>query len=61
MPHDELTPILADVLDRLGKARLSLDLARDLLTTIRSECDTAGDKIAAAAIEVRAMINRSAT
>lgn len=50
-----LLALLDDVLQRLGKARLSLDLARDLFDKAGNECATAGDKIASAAIEVRAL------
>ena len=48
--------LIDDALQRLGKARLSLDLARDLLDKGKSELETAGDRIAAVAVELRALI-----
>jgi hypothetical protein len=41
--------LIDDALQRLGKARLSLDLARDLLDLGGTELATAADKLAAAA------------
>jgi exonuclease VII small subunit len=51
-----LLALLDDVLQRLGKARLSLDMARDLFERADSECTTAGQKIEAAATEVRQLV-----
>ena len=48
--------LIDDALQRLGKARLSLDLARDLLDKGKSELETAGDRIAAVAIELRTLL-----
>jgi hypothetical protein len=45
--------LIDDALERLGKARLAVDLAGDLLRDSRRQLDVAGDKIAAAAIELR--------
>lgn len=50
--------LIDDALQKLGKARLSLDLARDLLEKGSSELATAGDKIASAAIELRDLMRR---
>jgi hypothetical protein len=41
--------LIKDALQRLGKARLSLDLTRDLLDLGATELATAADKLAAAA------------
>lgn len=51
--------LINDALQRLGKARLSIDLAKDLVVKGQSEMTAASDKIASAAIELRALINRS--
>ncbi|HEY2781063.1 MAG TPA: hypothetical protein VGI90_09805 [Steroidobacteraceae bacterium] len=48
--------VLNDALERLGKARLSLDLARDLLANGGRELHSAGDRIADAATELRALV-----
>ena len=45
--------LIDDALERLGKARLAVDLAGDLLDTSRRQLDVAGEKIAAAAVELR--------
>jgi ubiquinone/menaquinone biosynthesis C-methylase UbiE len=45
--------LIDDALQRLGKARLSLDLARDLLTQGSAELTTASARIAAAAVDLR--------
>lgn len=50
---NDVAALLDDVRARLAKARLSLDLCRDLLERAESEFTTASDKIAAVAILVR--------
>ena len=50
--------VLNDALERLGRARLSIDLAADLMTSSRRELDLAGDKVASAAVELRALVQR---
>jgi hypothetical protein len=58
---DNANPALAlidDALQRLGKARLSLGLAKDLMVRGESELDSASDRIASAAIELRDLSNR---
>jgi hypothetical protein len=49
--------LIDDSLERLGKARLSLGLAGDLLASSRKELDTAGDAIASAAVQLRELAN----
>lgn len=53
--------LISDALERLGKARLSVDLAGDLLEQSRRELGRAGDIIAAAAIELRNLIGKGGT
>jgi hypothetical protein len=53
LTDNEATALIDDALDRLGKARLSVDMAADLLTRSKSELLTASDKIAAAAVELK--------
>jgi hypothetical protein len=48
--------LIDDALQRLGTARLSLDLAKDLLDKGGAEIASAGERIAAAAGELRAML-----
>lgn len=50
---DAAVALIDAALQGLGKARLAVDLAGDLLEKSRGELDTAGDKIAAAAVELR--------
>ena len=45
--------LIDDALERLGKARLAVDLDGDLLDSSRRQLDVAGAKIAAAAVELR--------
>jgi hypothetical protein len=51
--------LINDALQRLGKARLSLDLAKDLMVKGQSEMAVASDKIASAAIELRSLLQQS--
>jgi PBP1b-binding outer membrane lipoprotein LpoB len=48
--------LIDDALQRLGTARLSLDLAKDLLQRTSGELDRAGDRIASAAVELRTLL-----
>jgi hypothetical protein len=48
--------LIDDALQRLGKARLSLDLARDLLTQGNTELTTIGGRIASVAAELRGLL-----
>jgi hypothetical protein len=50
--------LINDALQRLGKARLSLDLAKDLMVRGADELTNASDRIASAAIELRDLINK---
>jgi hypothetical protein len=43
----------------LGKARLSLDLAKDLMVKGQDELTNASDRIASAAIELRSLVHQS--
>lgn len=47
--------LIDDALQRLGKARLSLGLARELLTKGSAELTTASERIAAAAADLRTL------
>jgi hypothetical protein len=62
LANPDNTPALVlinDALQRLGKARLSLDLAKDLMVRGEGELTNASDRIAWAAIELRDFVNRS--
>jgi hypothetical protein len=62
LANPDNTPALTlinDALQRLGKARLSLDLAKDLMVRGEDELTNASDRIASAAIELRDLVNRS--
>ena len=48
--------LIDDALQKLGRARLAVDLAGDLMERSRREIDTAGDAIASAAIELRKLM-----
>jgi hypothetical protein len=48
--------LIDDALQRLGTARLSLDLAKDLLDEGGAQIASAGERIATAAGELRAML-----
>ena len=48
--------LVNDALQKLGKARLQLDLAKDLLTTTEHALTHAGDKVASSAIELRDLV-----
>jgi hypothetical protein len=59
MENSPALTLIHDALQRLGKARLSLDLAKDLMVRGADELTNASDRIASAAIELRDLINRS--
>jgi hypothetical protein len=50
--------LIRDALQRLGKARLSLDLAKGFMQQGEQELLSASDRIASAAIELRDLLNR---
>jgi hypothetical protein len=58
-PTTSAIALINDALQRLGKARLSLDLAKDLMERGGHELLSASDRIAAAAIDLRDLVNRS--
>jgi hypothetical protein len=48
--------LIDDALQRLGRARLALDLARDLLAMETQALTSAGERIASAAAELRPLL-----
>jgi hypothetical protein len=58
MENSPALTLIHDALQRLGKARLSLDLAMELMTKGEDELTNASDRIASAAIELRELINK---
>jgi hypothetical protein len=56
--HNPAVVLINDALQRLGKARLSLDLAKDLMEKGEHELNSASDRIASAAIELRDLLNK---
>jgi N-acetylglucosamine-6-phosphate deacetylase len=48
--------LVNDALQKLGKVRLQLDLAKDLMTSTEHALTHAGDKVASAAIELRELV-----
>ena len=51
-----IAALIDDALHKLGKARLSMELAGDLLEQSKGAIGTAGDRVAAAAIELRELV-----
>lgn len=58
MENSPALTLINDALQRLGKARLSLDLAKELMVRGEDELTNASDRIASAAIELRDLINK---
>ena len=56
MTNATLTALVNDALQKLGKARLQLDLAKDLMNSTEHTLTYAGDKVASAAIELRELV-----
>lgn len=59
MENSPALTLINDALQRLGKARLSLDLAKDLMVRGQDELTNASDRIGSAAIELRDFVNRA--
>ena len=57
MENTSALALIHDALQRLGTARLSLDLAKDLMEKGEHELNSASDRIASAAVELRTLLS----